>query len=92
MSDDNQEFASSEQVGLFRVWAMAPRDFENTPPQTASSVYGKLFPLGIYIEPWAILNYLKGKTPMPYDDFKKIEAAYMCESSADRDEVRRRYR
>jgi hypothetical protein len=42
MSHDDQ-FASDDDVDLFRRWTDCPNDFLNTPPSFASRAYQKLY-------------------------------------------------
>ncbi|MEO8645652.1 hypothetical protein [Pseudomonas sp.] len=87
MSHDDQ-FASDDDVELFRRWTGCTGDFVNTPPSFASRAYQQLFSDNVHIEAHKLLSYMRGGLKIPMKDFRAIQAVYMCEFSSDHREVR----
>jgi len=83
--------ATHIEISYLRRWAGCPVDFSQTEPSVASKVYGKLASIGVSIEAWEILNYLRGKTALTAEHFEMLQDAYMCDSSADRAAIRAKY-
>ena len=89
LKEANQK-ATEQQVGLFRLWVNCPEDYSKTPPELASQAYLKLCRYPIYPEAHELLSYMRGAMPIPLRHFHAMQEIYMCESSADREAVRRK--
>ena len=91
LSDSNQD-ADAKQVEYFRMWVGCPEDFANTPDGVATQAYIKLSRHSVSIEAHKLLSYMRGRLAMPLKDFEAVQDVYMCDSSADREAVRNKYK